>query len=162
MNLLACTSAYQPVAEEACQVKMMNQWVSTLFRSMGGRWHRGSLSLPSHSGSLQQAGTVSPLMGSRAQAVRNSSCPGCTLMRTSLASLTLCRRLGGPRSSLRAAVGTSPRWTQAHAWALRTCSPTRKLFAVSGCWDNQPHCLERCAAPPHLAWCLFASICTHT
>ena len=33
----------------------MNQWVSTLFRSMGGRWHGGSLSLPSHSGSLQQS-----------------------------------------------------------------------------------------------------------
>ena len=77
-------------------------------------------------------------------------------MQTSPALLTLCRRPVGQRSLSPVAAGTSPRWTRVHAWVLRTCCPTRKLFAVSGCWDNQSHSLERCAAPPHPAWCCFA------
>ena len=132
----------------------MNRWLSTPCRSRSSRWHCGEGTLywwpPA-----TQAQSV-PLMGSGRLAVLDCSFPSCTLLRTSLAFLTLCRRPGGQRSSSPVAAGTSPRWTQVRAWALRTCCPTRKWFAVSGCWDSQPHSSERCAAPPHPAWCSIA------
>ena len=97
--------------------------------------------------SAKQAQSVT-LMGSAGLAVRHCSFSSYTLTQPSLVLLTLRRSPGGRQTLLLVAAGIPLCWAQAHAWALRTCCPTRKLFAASGCWDSQPHSLR--GVLPHL------------